>query len=123
MTEFRDGVGGAGPAALRRRQFLRAAAAGGGGVVGDRLLAAPGAVTAPPSAPAHPVRHRVAVRPGCGRQQPARFDDSGLQAVTLPHTVTRLSWREWNPASWERVWVYRKHFDAPWPTGHAVHAQ
>jgi beta-galactosidase len=41
------------------------------------------------------------------------FDDSGFAAVTLPHTVAPLSWQEWNPASWERVWVYRKHFDAP----------
>ena len=40
------------------------------------------------------------------------FDDSGWAAVTLPHTVTPLSWQDWNPAAWERVWVYRKHFDA-----------
>jgi beta-galactosidase len=40
------------------------------------------------------------------------FDDSGLAAVTLPHTVTPLSWEGWSPAAWERVWVYRKHFDA-----------
>jgi beta-galactosidase len=36
------------------------------------------------------------------------FDDSGWAAVTP------LSWRDWDPAAWERVWVYRKHFDA-WP--------
>ena len=41
------------------------------------------------------------------------FDDSGLAPVTVPHTVTPLSWQGWNPAAWERVWVYRKHFDAP----------
>ena len=40
------------------------------------------------------------------------FDDSGLAPVTLPHTVTPLSWQDWHPAAWERVWVYRKHFDA-----------
>jgi len=39
------------------------------------------------------------------------FDDSGFAAVTLPHTVTPLSWQDWDPAAWERVWVYRKHFD------------
>ena len=33
--------------------------------------------------------------------------------MTLPHTVTPLSWQNWKPAAWERVWVYRKHFDAP----------
>ncbi len=41
------------------------------------------------------------------------FDDSAFAAVTLPHTVTPLSWQNWNPAAWERVWTYRKHFDAP----------
>jgi beta-galactosidase len=40
------------------------------------------------------------------------FDDSGFASVTLPHTVTPLSWQDWDPAAWERVWVYRKHFDA-----------
>jgi beta-galactosidase len=49
------------------------------------------------------------------------FDDSGLAPVTLPHTVTPLGWQDWDPAGWERVWVYRKHFDA-WPDliGHRV---
>jgi beta-galactosidase len=41
------------------------------------------------------------------------FDDSTLATVTLPHTVSSLSWQEWDPAAWERVWVYRRHFDAP----------
>jgi beta-galactosidase len=47
-----------------------------------------------------------------GSDQPG-FDDSALAPVTLPHTVVPLSWRNWDPFSWERVWVYRKHFDAP----------
>jgi beta-galactosidase len=33
--------------------------------------------------------------------------------VTLPHTVTPLSWQDWDPSAWERVWAYRKRFDAP----------
>src|SRR5579875_1804576 len=41
------------------------------------------------------------------------FDDSDLLTVTLPHEVAPLSWREWDPSAWQRVWVYRKHFDAP----------
>ena len=45
------------------------------------------------------------------------FDDSDFAAVTLPHTVTPLSWQNWDPFSWERVWVYRKHFDAPPSSG------
>jgi beta-galactosidase len=48
------------------------------------------------------------------------FDDSAFAAVTLPHTVAPLSWQEWDPSTWERVWVYRKHFDAPLAGGMRV---
>src|SRR5205814_9044040 len=41
------------------------------------------------------------------------FDGSGFAEVTLPHTVTPLSWQDWDPSAWERVWMYRKRFDAP----------
>ena len=41
------------------------------------------------------------------------FDDSGFAEVTLPHTVVPLSWQDWDPSAWERVWIYRKCFDAP----------
>ena len=41
------------------------------------------------------------------------FDDSAFTPVTLPHTVAPLSWQNWDPSAWERVWAYRKHFDAP----------
>ena len=41
------------------------------------------------------------------------FDDSAFAPVTLPHTVTPLSWRDWDPSAWEQTWTYRKHFDAP----------
>ena len=36
------------------------------------------------------------------------FDDSAFAPVTLPHTVTPLSWQDWKPATWERTWLYRK---------------
>ncbi|HEV2133548.1 MAG TPA: glycoside hydrolase family 2 TIM barrel-domain containing protein [Terracidiphilus sp.] len=41
------------------------------------------------------------------------FDDSSFQTVTLPHTVAGLSWRNWDPAQWQDVWIYRRHFDIP----------
>ena len=47
-----------------------------------------------------------------GSDQPG-FDDRDLATVTLPHTVAPLSWQNWDPSAWEKVWVYRKHFDAP----------
>lgn len=33
--------------------------------------------------------------------------------VTLPHTVTKLSWQDWEPESWESVWSYRTKFQLP----------
>ena len=49
-----------------------------------------------------------------------RYDDGGLAPVTLPHTVTPLSWSEWDPATWEAVWIYRKHFSVPGTRGARV---
>ena len=43
-------------------------------------------------------------------EQPG-FDDSRFVEVTLPHTVTNLSWGDWNPAAWQKKWIYRKRFD------------
>jgi beta-galactosidase len=101
---------------VRRRQFLRAAAAGTVGVAAWSVTAC-GPRQAPP--PRRPGARLIPFGTGwlfglasAGSSQPG-FDDSGLRAVTLPHTVTRLSWQGWDPASWEEVWVYRKRFDAP----------
>jgi beta-galactosidase len=41
------------------------------------------------------------------------LDDAGFETVTLPHTVVPLSWLQWDPTTWEKVWTYRKHFDLP----------
>ncbi len=38
------------------------------------------------------------------------YDDSGFAQITLPHTVTPLSWGNWDNTGWENVWIYRKHF-------------
>lgn len=48
------------------------------------------------------------------------FDDNDFKKVTLPHTVTHLSWRKWDPKSWEKSWVYRKHFTLKNTTGKRV---
>ncbi|WP_063796031.1 glycoside hydrolase family 2 TIM barrel-domain containing protein [Streptacidiphilus griseoplanus] len=47
-----------------------------------------------------------------GSDQPG-FDDGQFERVTLPHTVTPLSWQKWDPTSWEKNWIYRRHFDIP----------
>jgi beta-galactosidase len=38
------------------------------------------------------------------------YDDSSFAPVTLPHTVTNLSWQNWDPVTWQQVWIYRRHF-------------
>jgi len=44
-----------------------------------------------------------------GAEKPG-YDDSGFAHVTLPHTVTDLSWGNWDNKNWENVWIYRRHF-------------
>ncbi|MGB6581089.1 MAG: glycoside hydrolase family 2 TIM barrel-domain containing protein, partial [Streptosporangiaceae bacterium] len=39
------------------------------------------------------------------------FDDRNFAPVTLPHTVTSLSWRDWDYLAWQQVWIYRRHFN------------
>jgi beta-galactosidase len=41
------------------------------------------------------------------------LDESGFSEVALPHSVVSLSWRDWDPASWERVFCYRRRFEVP----------
>jgi beta-galactosidase len=41
------------------------------------------------------------------------FADAKFSKITLPHCVTKLSWQNWNPADWEKVWIYRRHFSLP----------
>ena len=36
------------------------------------------------------------------------FDDGAFVEVTLPHTVTALSWGDWDPTAWQSIWIYRK---------------
>jgi beta-galactosidase len=46
--------------------------------------------------------------------------DSGFAAITLPHTVTPLSWGDWDASTWQQVWIYRKHLVGPANAGTRV---
>jgi len=37
--------------------------------------------------------------------------DSDFEPVTMPHTVTPLSWQNWDYSAWQQVWIYRRHFN------------
>jgi len=38
------------------------------------------------------------------------YDDSNFAPITVPHTVTPLSWQNWDQLAWQQVWIYRRHF-------------
>src|SRR5271170_7029489 len=104
-----------------RRPFLRAVAGGAAGLAAWTVLSAltPAAAAGIARDRRGPAARTVTFNTGwlfgpasAGSSLPG-FDDSAFATVTLPHTVAPLSWQNWDPASWERVWVYRKHFDAP----------
>src|SRR5450755_3515595 len=100
---------------IRRRVVLRASLIGGAGVAALPLLALVGGMARK------------------GEQQPASFtysmntnwlfggqytsgsessfyDDGNFAPVALPHTVTGLSWQNWDVSTWQQVWIYRRHF-------------
>jgi hypothetical protein len=37
-------------------------------------------------------------------------NDSRFAHITVPHTVVPLSWADWDHRTWEKRWIYRKHF-------------
>lgn len=45
------------------------------------------------------------------------FNESSLRPVRLPHCVVPLSWWKWDPASWDRQWVYRRRLPGPTVSG------
>ena len=53
----------------------------------------------------------------------AGFDDRHLGAVRLPHCTAQLPVNYWEPSSWERRWIYRRHLRGlplPCPPGGRV---
>lgn len=52
-----------------------------------------------------------------GKSTPAAlavdFKDDKFQRITLPHSVAKLSWQNWDFHTWHDLWIYRKHFTLP----------
>jgi beta-galactosidase len=112
-------------AELSRRRFISATVGGGTGLAAWSLLGGQASAATRPSpspsrAPSGAAGLVVPLNTGWlfggtwvqGSGQPG-YNDSGFRAVTLPHVVTPLPWREWDPATWEKVWIYRRHFGLP----------
>jgi beta-galactosidase len=113
---------------VSRRALLQAALIGGAGIAALPLLVLISKITKERPKPVnfiYPLNtdwlFGGVYRPGA---ESAGFDDSGFSPVTLPHTAatansnaananaTNLSWRYWNPAVWQQVWIYRRRFDS-----------
>ncbi|HJP78449.1 MAG TPA: glycoside hydrolase family 2 TIM barrel-domain containing protein [Pseudonocardiaceae bacterium] len=100
---------------MSRRRFLTATGIGAVGAVslGSVMLTSNTDVASPPPTDQWLFGPYV---DGC--TDPS-FDDAEMALVSVPHCVTSLSWQGWDPDSWQRVWVYRQHFDAS-PELHAA---
>jgi beta-galactosidase len=96
---------------ISRRQFIRAGAAA--------AVLAPSVLTSG-QGKTGPAQRNIALdgdwlfggKFSAAAMQP-EFNDKGFTTVTLPHTVTPLSWQNWDPAQWQDAWMYRKHFTLP----------
>jgi beta-galactosidase len=45
--------------------------------------------------------------------QQEQLDQRRLPQVTLPHCVSELSWKNWDPLSWEDRWLYERSLEIP----------
>src|SRR6201992_1336450 len=88
---------------LSRRGFLQSSLG-----VGVALAVRPlwGLTDARPSGPSH----RTLVFDHDWQFLGKAAQPSAPITVSLPHSVAKLSWQDWNPESWEDVWLYRKNF-------------
>lgn len=100
---------------LSRRAFVRSCAAGTAGLVAGSLWGlAPGRDgKGSPSGPATVLYSLDQDWLFGGKVDPdakaSQFGDGAFRKVTLPHCVTKLSWEGWDAASWQAVWLYRRH--------------
>jgi beta-galactosidase len=100
---------------ISRRTVLQASVIGGAGVAALPLLALVGGITRTGGQPTN-LAFSMNTNWLFGGQYTAGsessfFDDSGFARVTVPHTVTQLSWQNWDYPAWQQVWIYRRHFN------------
>src|SRR5579863_7734239 len=100
------------PSRLTRRNFVRSSAVAGAAFAFRPLcgLTAEAGATVVESGP-----HQLHLPLDqewmfCGKAAEAAQDAAATgQMVTLPHCVAKLSWQNWDPASWQDIWRYQRH--------------
>ena len=103
-----------------RREFIRNAALGASAIAAIPVLGCRSAAGKKNSGQTGPANRTMPLDGGWlfgGKFAEAAtkpdFDDAAFSRITLPHCVARLSWQNWNPADWEDIWIYRRHFVLP----------
>ena len=101
---------------ISRRALIQAGLIGGAGVAALRVLTLVGRVSRPNEPQPTNLNFSLNSNWLFGGQYMAGsessfYDDSGFALVTVPHTVTPLSWRYWNASEWQQMWIYRRHFN------------
>ena len=100
---------------ISRRTLLQTSLIGGAGVAALPLIALVGGVTRNGEQPTNLVfpmnTNWLFGGQYTSGSESSFLDDSNFAPVTLPHTVTALSWQNWDYAAWEQVWIYRRHFN------------
>ncbi len=100
---------------VSRRTVLQASLIGGAGVAALPLLAVVGGITRTGEQPTGLVfpmnTNWLFGGQYTSGSESSFFDDSNFAPVTVPHTVTQLSWQDWNFPAWQQVWIYRRHFN------------
>jgi len=101
---------------ISRRALIQASLIGGAGVAALPLLALVGSMS--PSNEPMPTNLSYSLNSNwlfggqyMAGSESSFYDDSGFAPVTVPHAVTPLSWRYWNPSAWQQLWIYRRHFN------------
>jgi beta-galactosidase len=99
---------------ISRRAMLQAGLIGGAGVAALPLLALVGGMSRTNAGPTG-LSFSMNTNWLFGGQytsgsESSFYDDSNFAPVTVPHTVTQLSWQNWDYTAWQQVWIYRRHF-------------
>jgi beta-galactosidase len=100
---------------ISRRALVQASILGGAGVAALPLIALVGRVTG--SGEQEPVNLTYSMNTNwlfggqyMAGSESSFYDDSDFAPVALPHTVTQLSWQNWDFEAWQQLWIYRRHF-------------
>ncbi len=104
---------------ISRRRFVHGCAAGAAALASTSILGCHGngRASSGQSVQSGPASRTILFNSGWS--QPIEVVDASSNAgpfkpaVTIPNSVVTLSWKDWDPKVWEKVWMYGKQFSLP----------